>query len=970
MPAPDSIGFYAKPQRTVLSFFFIILACVLQSADAQVVPLYDVIYRPPGVRYWVLRGDHFDIIFERGLRKQASETLYVLESSLAGTDTLTGAGFDTYMPVVLNKFNDRANGFVTSYPFKQEIEATSRKGRGLSRRHPSWTFLVASHELVHAAQADYSGGLGLVGFVRWFSPDFARSLNMFVPPGIAEGVAVYRESQITEDAGRLHHPFFKMQLRASFEDGQSWSLTQMLESPVYTRPFDRFYVGGAYFIEYLVDTYGPEVVQRLSRWQYRIPVLGYGANLYYATDKSPKSLSREFRNWFRKQEDIRIDNLGQLTTGKLISGGAGVVNRRPFWLSDSTLVAFSLGYNLRRGFYRYDVHSGKRTLISHTTITEDATYSLSSDSTAILYSRYERDPFVSVQERANVFLVDVESGKETRKSTWAHAINPVEPQPGRILALRNDRQFNSIVAVEQSGLSRLILNYERADFVSLMPRPQTDSLAVIMNVNGHQALFLADLNTLATSELRPWIGFENASIYDASWSSDGRYIVFTADLDDVQNVYVGDQWTDRLWRLTNVPYGAMEGALSPSNKSLAYVEYRDERFELKTMPFDTGTATELDRDIARSTQRLPWREWLNASFDYYGHLTPKPYRPLKFLTPRMLYPTFYVDAPRRQSSDAWLGFGVGLAMQGTDPLQEWTYYAEGVFQKSRLWGEFGVQWGGSILRPVIRYSSRPLTVNAIIRDATGSREERVIRSRKEASVGVRVPVTLFENVFRSSLTGLLSLNFREDQFFDDDLEPFTQKTNRVSLSPGIIYGHRIQRNARDLVPNSGIGVRFFADVDLSAEGRNIKRALIGLGDLYLPWLSRTNTGIRMNTGFVVQNSPSVFNLDFFKPRGREDILIPVGTSYRYSLTITQPILYIDDGLLLLPIFFKAAFVYGFVDYLKSTKDSVRDYSSVGAGIGLQLRLFYTFDFNLRLEAAYLPEKHRWDAAYWINSIRY
>jgi len=336
----------------------------------------------------------------------------------------------------------------------------------------------------------------------------------------------------------------------------------------------------------------------------------------------------------------------------------------------------------------------------------------------------------------------------------------------------------------------------------------------------------------------------------------------------------------------------------------------------------------------------------------------------------MIYPTFYLDAPRRHDRDARLGFGIGLAMQGTDPLQEWTYYAEGIYQKNRLWGEIGMQWGGSILRPEIRYSSRPLTVNAIIRDTTGTREERVIRGRKEASVGVRVPITLFENVFRSSLSGLLSLNFREDQFVDDDFEPFTEKMNRISLSPGLIFSHRIQRNARDLVPNSGIGVRLFADVDLSAEGRNIKRALVGLGDLYLPWLSKYNTGIRLNTGFVVQNSPSVFNLDFFKPRGREDIFIPEGTFYRYGITITQPILYIDDGLFLLPVFFKAAFVYGFADYLKPRNKADPEYSSVGAGIGIQLRLFYTFDINLRLEAAYHPEKKRWDAGYWINSTRY
>ena len=946
------------------------ITCSLPRASAQVVPLYDVIYRPPGLKYLVLRGDHFDIIFERGLREQASETLFVLESTLAGTDTLTGAGFNMFMPVVLNKFNDRASGSVTSFPFKQEIAATARKGRSLSRRHPSWTYVVAPHEAVHAAQADFSGGTGLVGFFRWFSPDFARSLNMFVPPGISEGVAVFRESQLTEDAGRLHHPFFTMQFRAAFENGRGWSLTQMLESPSFTRPFDRFYEGGAHFIEYLVDNYGDNVIQRLSQWQFRFPFLGYGANLIYATDTAPSKLSRSFREWIRENERARIEELGALTDGTLISGKEGLVNRRPHWLNDSTLVAFSVGYNLRRGFYRFNVESRNQELISNTTITEDATFSLNHDSTAILYSRYERDPFVAVQERANVFSTDLVTGEIKRHSRWAHAINPVETAAGKVLALRNDRQFNSVVEVDERGLSNLVISYDRADFVSLLPRPNTDSLAVLMNVKGHQALFVTSLRNLGEADLLPWIGFEGVSIYDATWSKNGRYLIFTADLGDVQNVYVSDEWTDRMWRLTNVPYGALEGALSPSNRALAYVEYRDQRFELKTLPFDLDRALEIDRDLARYTERVPWRSWLEESYDYYGHLEPKPYRSLKYVAPRMVYPTFYLDAPRRQDADARMGFGLGIATQGTDPLQEWTYYGEGILQRSRLWGELGLQWGGSLVRPSLNYSSRPQTINAIIRSGTTTREQRLIRLRQQASVGLRVPITLAENVFRTSVTGRLSLNFRQDQFVDDDFQPITTQTNRTTLSPAIIFGYKFQQNVRDLIPNSGIGIRFFSDIDVAVNGGSLKRALIGLGDIYLPLLARINTGLRINTGVVIQNSPSVFNLDFFKPRGREDVFIPTGTSYRYGFTATQPILFIDDGLLLLPVYFKAAFVYGFADRLLTTGIDSEDYSSLGFGVGLQLRLFYTFDLDLRLEAAYSPDRKSWDVAYWINSTRY
>jgi hypothetical protein len=159
-------------------------------------------------------------------------------------------------------------------------------------------------------------------------------------------------------------------------------------------------------------------------------------------------------------------------------------------------------------------------------------------------------------------------------------------------------------------------------------------------------------------------------------------------------------------------------------------------------------------------------------------------------------------------------------------------------------------------------------------------------------------------------------------------------------------------------------------VDVSAEGRSLKRALIGLGDVYFPFLSKFNTGLALSSGFVTQNSPSVFNLDFFKPRGREDLFIAAGTYLRYGFTVTQPILFIDDGFLMLPVYLKAAFLYGFVDHLKSTRDSERDYSSFGGGLGLQLRLFYNFDIDLKLEAAYSPERRGWDTAYWINNTRF
>ncbi|NNE70423.1 MAG: hypothetical protein HKN29_08695, partial [Rhodothermales bacterium] len=144
------------------SALLLILTCFAAAAvSAQVIPVYDVVYRPPGVDYLVMRSAHFDIIYQEGTEGQARELAATLESTLPAVNGIfpTKPGFR--MPVVLNRYNDRGNGFVATVPFKSEIEGVGIFGRGLSVRHSDWLMGVGPHELVHAAQGDYSSGFGV-----------------------------------------------------------------------------------------------------------------------------------------------------------------------------------------------------------------------------------------------------------------------------------------------------------------------------------------------------------------------------------------------------------------------------------------------------------------------------------------------------------------------------------------------------------------------------------------------------------------------------------------------------------------------------------------------------------------------------------------------------------------------------------------------------------------------------------------
>ena len=115
--------------------------------------------------------------------------------------------------------------------------------------------------------------------------------------------------------------------------------------------------------------------------------------------------------------------------------------------------------------------------------------------------------------------------------------------------------------------------------------PTDETVAVLLNVGGRQGLFKASFDADGVPTLEPWLLFDEATIHDACWSADGRYLLFSADPGGITNVYAYDRHTDRVLKLTNVAYGALEPSLSPDGRTLAFVAYQHEQYDLVQIPF-------------------------------------------------------------------------------------------------------------------------------------------------------------------------------------------------------------------------------------------------------------------------------------------------------------------------------------------------------------------------------------------------
>lgn len=935
---------------------------VIPAVHAQVVSLYDVVYRPPGENWLFVKGGQFNIIYPDRHEQQAREMLDVLRSTKHETDSFLGVDRPYTLTAILSDQSDSGNGFVTPFPYKTEINAIALRGRALSRGHQSWNQVVTAHELVHAAQAEFRVPKSITGIAGRFSPDFARALGLFQPSGVVEGLAVYRESQIPEGAGRLNHPYFLMQARAGMMEGGGWSLAQALEEPDYTRPFDRFYQGGSLFVDFLMDTYGHDQIISSLRWQQHLPFSGYGSNLRLSLDQSPRRVEAAFHEWFAARESAQREAIGTLTSSTPLVKRRGQTHRRPFWLNQENVVTFALGYNLPRGFQRVGL-DGTTKRISRNEITDDAVMYLAPGSDKLYYSRYTEHPHAPQARTSWSYRLDMMTGEEERLEGSGHTYNPVEFNGGRILALRSFGQFNRIVELT-TGEQEVRLRENTLEIVSLMPRPASDSLVVIAKAGTHQAAFLLDASSDDWS-LSPWIGFEGSTVYDGSWSENGRYFAFTSDHTGILNVYVLDAWRESLVQATNALYGAMEGHVGPDGEALVYVEYGEEQFDLKMTTLGAPGVREVSRDVANGTWSTSWKqdqsdirqlEELDEAFS-----GAKRYRAWQHLKPRMAYPTLYLDDERKREADARLGLGIGLAMQGTDPLQRFAWYTEGIVQKNRLWGEVGVQTGKYAFRPGVKVERRPTTVDAIVNGVDGV--QRVIRDRISWSVSGTLPYTIEQNVHRTSLIPSLSLSYRSDRFMDDGLSILQERRGRLALQPSLFVGRRMLRNPRDIWPTSGQFVSVFTDLELTRDVGDKRRGSITSLNAYVPVLRVTNTSIRLDVGHLYQSNAGIFGLRYFKPTAWQDAPVRDDHYGRLGLRIRQPIAFPDDGWLTLPVFVRALYLKAGLESVIRLEDTNQRFTTASIGVGVKFRIFHFFDLDISWDAGYRLQTEEWDSVW-------
>jgi len=828
----------------------------------------------PAAEWMELSTPHFRIFYPKGHETTALETGKILESQVEATTAMFGSSIDA-LPVVIDPFSHAGNGYVTVFPYRIEYNTAPVKGMIINPRSGTWLEAMLPHELVHAANINAIPETSIPKLISLFSPDAARAMHFTTPAGVLEGLAVHHESSVAPGySGRLNYPYFRQQYNG-------WGVWSSIMPAGATWPMDRHYIGGALFTDYLIDTYGDEKVKKLVRAQAAWPFFGFGFQMRAQLGDWSWEVEKGFKAAYPQASVFSKD-------GEQVA--------RPMWIDDTRILSVRTGYRMNPGFYETDAGTGETVFRHEARLTEDDFYSLTDDRKNAVFSRYAPHPVYPEQAVLKSHVLDLNTFERTDLTTGVHS---VVLTPDTLIGLRPVDQMTQRV----------------------LPNPAMPNIhAVIQRVGGMQGLWLVYPKQEALIlSLPPDISFPMASVLDAAWSADGLRLMLTSDYGGTTQVYEYDYEHDRMFRVSDEPGGALEGAVSPDGRRYAYVAMRGDRKDLVISERSDATKIEIPRQVwtlgymehpaprgvGSDTRTEGWSSAPVGGFDNW--VTPKLWLPVLGRVSRGVLVSSG-DVLRRHAYDAFLGFGEGQAFYD--------------------------------LRYTTTSTPLPFTLRSSKLAMTTGTGRNIAYSGYETSNRAQVTFTRYPDADArySQFTVSPFLGYRTVRHEAGVLNGF--EVDSWFAGADLILAHRLRQFLRDPQPSAGILLYGDIDMDLSYERRYVAplvavdpvRAFRGLAFVYTP------IGLRLDSELFLQNRQyHVLNSSLATNFDSQQVVDPnselAGSlGARYAFPMVHP----DTKWPLMP-FYSERF-YGVVFGKAVTDDTLDPRAILGAGLRFRARL--------------------------------
>ncbi|HOO31654.1 MAG TPA: hypothetical protein PK466_00195 [Thermotogota bacterium] len=238
-------------------------------------------------------SDHFDIFYEEETKEQAVQ---LIEQGNEIYEKLSGfynVELKYRLKVYLLAGVDFSNAYADFFSNAIVIYVNRNPVDYYDNSFEWWVPFVFSHELTHILIANKPE------WIKSFLDIFGHPVSMlfdtaFTPSFFHEGISIYSESMFSEK-GRLDDDRYLSYLSAEVQDStfKGFSLGGGMNSPDFT-PTGYNYLYGAFFVDYMEESYGEETVSKMVSDYGRIYRYNF---LQMIEDLSGKSFTDFINDW-------------------------------------------------------------------------------------------------------------------------------------------------------------------------------------------------------------------------------------------------------------------------------------------------------------------------------------------------------------------------------------------------------------------------------------------------------------------------------------------------------------------------------------------------------------------------------------------------------------------------------------------------------------------------------------------------
>jgi hypothetical protein len=941
----------------------------------------------PYLQWYTVKTPHFRVHYHGGLEDLAQRTASSAEAVHARLVPELAWAPKQVTEMVLSDDTDSANGWALTVPYNLvHLYATAPDDMSPLGDHDNWINALITHEYTHVLQIDNISGLPAIGNAilgKTFAPNSAQ------PRWILEGLAVVKETEHTS-GGRLRSSQFDMYLRADVLEQRLARLDQ-ISNPARRWPGGNlWYLYGANFIGWIVNTYGKDTYAAVAS-DYGASIVPWGINraIQRVTGRTYEQLYEGWRAHLeRKYEAQKQAVLARgLRQGRRLTWH-GYNARTPVFMPDCgqgggpRLVYVRDDGHTTSGIYALELDA-KDPDASARLLARSGGQGLAVDRDCSLYfdnsAPSKRLYFFNdlFRQPANTRSPVGTERSRQRLTVGARANTPDVSPDGRWLSYVTNRAGTSTLRIAHIDTEHQ-LEQERALVPSAeseqayTPRFSPDGKQLAYSAwtrGGYRDIRIVDTQTGSFYE----VTHDRAIDQQPTWAPDGETLYFVSDRTGIANVYAYELGTRKLSQVTNVLTGAYMPAISNDGRRMVYVGYGSYGFDLHELPLEPS----------QFLQALPPSNDRSPAFepDISRSWPVESYNPLPSLRPRAW--TFAYGP-------GTFGDTLTLATRGSDAIGRHAFDA-------------------TLTIPTAENSEIGASANYSYNRLPFSFRTGVFRSaapRNDYRYGEQNPLTTEH--FTGANTGIwwgvpgefdsqsVALSYTIANFSRDlptgaradphSLVPYTPDRGYLGvLHLGYSYSN-VQSTAYGIGGEKGFSIGIGLDQAAEALGsQSTLTAIGGAATVYqlMPWArhhvlalalsggtstgSYVRRGLYSTGGFVDESLydsyNSVIRQSAFVLRGYAPGQF-IGSSYNLlNAEYRLPLLYADRGLSTLPIFLRTVSGILFFDYggaynkLDPNKPFDQFHASIGAELWLEAVTAYRLHANLRLGIARGLDEH-------------